>query len=184
MWEHEPPDQASSHSSSQSSSRAAGPRGPHGARSEDDATHEARVDAEADVKLRFPGAPPFSDTDDDDAMGNEPDEIESPPYGDLRDEMWLRLRARRVIREFLRSVPRSESEAALAFLAPSGQMRLVTRGELTQAIDDFRPRMRQIIRLNIEEGWPRSKVCAYLHDISMKTFERDQMEGLDLLSEL
>jgi hypothetical protein len=142
------------------------------------------MDAEADVKLRFPGASPFSDTDDDDAMGDESDEIESPPYGDLRDEMWLRLRARRVIREFLRSVPRSESEAALAFLAPSGQMRLVTRGELTQAIDDFRPRMRQIIRLNIEEGWPRSKVCAYLHDISMKTFERDQMEGLDLLSEL
>jgi hypothetical protein len=48
----------------------------------------------------------------------------------------------------------------------------------------MRPRMRQIVRLGIEEGWTRGKVCAYLHDISMKTFERDQMEGLDFLSEL
>ena len=177
MWEHDTPDQASS--------RLAGPLGRQGARPErDESNEESHVDAEADVALRFPGAAPYSDADDDETASEEQDEIETPPYGDLRDEMWLRFRARRVIREFLRSVPRSEPEAALAFLAPDGQMRLVTRGELASAIDEMRPRMRQIIRLGIEEGWPRSKVCAYLHDISMKTFERDQMEGLDLLSEL
>jgi hypothetical protein len=145
---------------------------------------ESLVETEADVKLRFPGAAPFNDTNDDQMVDGDTDEIETPPYGDLRDEIWLRFRARRVIREFLRSVPRSEPEAALAFLAPDGQMRLVTRGELSEAIDQMRPRMRQVIRLGIEEGWPRSKVCAYLHDISMKTFERDQVEGLDFLSEL
>ena len=177
MWEHDAPDQRPS--------QAAGPRGQTGARLERDETREENpVEAEADVKLRFPGAAPLSDTNDGEMVDGDPDEIETPPYGDLRDEMWLRFRARRVIREFLRSVPRSEPEAALAFLAPDGQMRLVTRGELASAIDEMRPRMRQIIRLGIEEGWPRSKVCAYLHDISMKTFERDQMEGLDLLSEL
>jgi hypothetical protein len=179
MWEHDAPDQRPS--------QAAGPRGQTGARPErserDEAREENPVETEADVKLRFPGAAPLSDTNDQ-MVDGDPDEIEAPPYGDLRDEMWLRFRARRVIREFLRSVPRSEPEAALAFLAPDGQMRLVTRGELSSAIDEMRPRMRQIIRLGIEEGWPRGKVCAYLHDISMKTFERDQMEGLDFLSEL
>jgi hypothetical protein len=180
MWEHDAPDQRPS--------QAAGPRGQTGAhpeRSERDETREENsVETEADVKLLFPSAAPLSDTNDGEMVDSDPDEIETPPYGDLRDEMWLRFRARRVIREFLRSVPRSEPEVALAFLAPDGQMRLVTRGELSSAIDEMRPRMRQIIRLSIEEGWPRGKVCAYLHDISMKTFERDQMEGLDLLSEL
>ena len=135
-------------------------------------------------QIALPCAAPLSDTSDDELVDGDPDEIETPPYGDLRDEMWLRFRARRVIREFLRSVPRSEPEAAIAFLAPDGQMRLVTRGDLSEAIDEMRPRMRQVIRLGIEEGWPRGKVCAYLHDISMKTFERDQTEGLDVLSEL
>jgi len=177
MWEHDAPDQRPS--------QAAGPRGQAGARPERDETRkESLVETEADVKLRFPSAAPFGDTNDDELVDGDTDEIETPPYGDLRDELWLRFRARRVIREFLRSVPRSEPEAALAFLAPDGQMRLVTRGGLSEAIDQMRPRMRQVIRLGIEEGWPRGKVCAYLHDISMKTFERDQMEGLDFLSEL
>jgi hypothetical protein len=176
MWEHDAPDQRPS--------QAAGSRGQMGARpGRDEMREESLVETEADVKLRFPGATPLSDMNNE-MVDGDPDEIETPPYGDLRDEMWLRFRARRVIREFLRSVPRSEPEAALAFLAPDGQMRLVTRGELSSAIDEMRPRMRQIIRLGIEEGWPRGKVCAYLHDISMKTFERDQMEGLDFLSEL
>jgi hypothetical protein len=60
----------------------------------------------------------------------------------------------------------------------------VTRGELSTAIDQMRPRMRLVIRLHIEERWPRGKVCAYLQHISMKTLERDQMEALDALSEL
>jgi hypothetical protein len=183
MWEHDAPDQRPSQAAGSRGQR--GQHGQTGARPERDETREENsVEMEADVKLRFPSAAPLSDTNDDAMVDRDPDEIETPPYGDLRDEMWLRFRARRVIREFLRSVPRSEPEVALAFLAPDGQMRLVTRGELSSAIDEMRPRMRQIIRLSIEEGWPRGKVCAYLHDISMKTFERDQMEGLDLLSEL
>jgi hypothetical protein len=177
MWDRETPGQASS--------RAARPHGPLGARPERENAHEESGTEEADVALRFPGATPLSDTSDTSVIeDDEPYEPETPPYGDARDETWLRLRARRMIREFLRSVPRSEPEASLSFLAPDGEMRLVTRGDLSHAIDRLRPRMRQIIRLNIEEGWPRSKVCAYLHDISMKTLERDQMEGLDLLSEL
>ena len=51
-------------------------------------------------------------------------------------------------------------------------------------IDRLRPRQRQILRLGVEERWPRAKVCAYLHNISMKTFERDQVEGLDILMQL
>jgi hypothetical protein len=177
MWEHETRDQASS--------RMAGPHGRQGARPErDESNEESHVDAEADVALRFPGAAPYNDADDDETASDEQDETETPPYGDLRDELWLRLRARRVIREFLRSVPRSEPEAALSFLAPDGQMRLVTRGELSAAIDQMRPRMRLVIRLHIEERWPRGKVCAYLQNISMKTLERDQMEALDALSEV
>lgn len=176
MWDHETPGQTP---------RAAGPHGPLGGRRERE-DEESRVETEADVALRFPGAAPPSDTNDHGGgMDDETLEREtSPSHGDMRDEIWLRMRARRMIREFLRSVPRSEPEAALSFLAPDGEMRLVTRAELTNAIDQLRPRMRQIIRLNIEEGWPRNRVCAYLHDISMKTLERDQMEGLDLLSEL
>lgn len=91
---------------------------------------------------------------------------------------------RRLIREFLRAVPRSEPEATLAFLRPDGEARMITRRELSAAIDRLRPRQRQIVRLGIEERWPRQKVCAYLHDISIKTFERDQVEALDLLAQL
>ena len=101
----------------------------------------------------------------------------------LTDAM-RRARIRATIREFLRAVPRSEPETILALPRPDGETRALTRAELTTAIDRLRPRMRQIVRLGIEERWPRQKVCTYLRGISIKTLERDQVEALDLLASL
>lgn len=102
----------------------------------------------------------------------------------VMDAAELRLEARRLIREFLRAVPRAEADATLVFLRVDGTPRIVTRGELSARIDGMRPRMRQIVRLSVEERWPRQEVCNYLHGISLKTFERDQVEGLDLLVDM
>jgi hypothetical protein len=101
----------------------------------------------------------------------------------LTDAM-RRAQLRATIREFLRAVPRSEPETILALPRPDGEERALTRAELTAAIDHLRPRMRQIVRLGIEERWPRQKVCIYLRGISMKTLERDQVEALDILASL
>jgi hypothetical protein len=98
----------------------------------------------------------------------------------LTDAM-RRAQLRAMIREFLRAVPRSEPETLLALPGPDGEPRALTRANLTTAIDHLRPRMRQVVRLGIEERWPRQKVCSYLRGISMKTLERDQVEALDLL---
>ena len=95
-----------------------------------------------------------------------------------------RAQTRQLIREFLRAVPRAEPETPLAFLRADGEARVIRRRELSAAIDRLRPRQRQIVRLGIEERWPRQKVCAYLRNISIKTFERDQVEALDILSQL
>jgi hypothetical protein len=95
-----------------------------------------------------------------------------------------RARARRQVREFLRAVPRTEVGATLAIVRPDGTPRVFTRGELATAIDRLRPRMRQIIRLAVEERWTRPQVCTYLQHISIKTFERDQVEALDRLIQL
>ena len=103
----------------------------------------------------------------------------SPLTGAMR-----RAQVRAMIREFLRAVPRSEPETILALPRPDGEERALTRAQLTIAIDRLRPRMRQIVRLGIEERWPRQKVCAYLRGISMKTLERDQVEALDILASL
>lgn len=88
---------------------------------------------------------------------------------------------RATIREFLKATPRSEPETLLTMPGPDGRPHSLTRASLTTAIDHLRPRMRQVIRLGIEERWPRQKVCAYLSGISMKTLERDQVEALDHL---
>jgi hypothetical protein len=101
----------------------------------------------------------------------------------LTDAM-RRARIRAMIREFLRAVPRSEPETILRLPRLGGETRVLTRAELTIAIDRLRPRMRQIVRLGIEERWPRQKVCSYLRGISMKTLERDQVEALDLLASM
>ncbi|HEX6123588.1 MAG TPA: hypothetical protein VFY89_10530 [Ktedonobacterales bacterium] len=97
---------------------------------------------------------------------------------------WQRVRTRQLIREFLRSVPRSEEQTTLPIVHPDGRVRLITRGQMSAAIDQMRPRMRQVVRLTLEEGWSRQRVCAYLHNFSMRTLERDQVEGLDLLANL
>jgi hypothetical protein len=98
--------------------------------------------------------------------------------------MWYRAQARQLIREFLRAVPRSEPDVPLVFVGPDGLPRTLTRGQLSERIDRLRPRQRQIIRLGIEERWPRQRVCEYLIHISYKTLERDQVEGLDILVQM
>ena len=96
----------------------------------------------------------------------------------------IRTHARQQLREFLRAVPRREEDATLAIVRLDGTTRVFTRAELSAAIDRLRPRQRQIIRLAVEERWPRQRVCDYLRHISIKTFERDQVEGLDILTQL
>jgi len=95
-----------------------------------------------------------------------------------------RMQARQLIREFLRAVPRAEAETTLVFWDADGAERSVTRAQMSAAIDRLRPRQRQIMRLGVEERWARQRVCAYLRNISIKTFERDQVEALDLLAQL
>ena len=117
--------------------------------------------------------------------------VESELDGDLRDlgdmssaEWQQRAHTRQLIREFLRAVPRAETETTLVIVRRDGEQRLFTRAQLSAAIDHLRPRQRQIIRLALEERWPRQRVCEYLHNISIKTLERDQVEALDILAEL
>ncbi|HEY7341651.1 MAG TPA: hypothetical protein VH591_12270 [Ktedonobacterales bacterium] len=105
--------------------------------------------------------------------------------GDVTSADWQqRAYTRQIIREFLRAVPRSETETTLVIVRPDGEQRLLTRAQLSTAIDRLRPRQRQIVRLALEERWPRQRVCEYLHNISIKTLERDQVEALDILAEL
>ncbi|HEX6544637.1 MAG TPA: hypothetical protein VF040_22965 [Ktedonobacterales bacterium] len=105
--------------------------------------------------------------------------------GDITSADWhQRAHTRQLIREFLRAVPRSETETTLVIVRPDGEQRLFTRAQLSTAIDRLRPRQRQIVRLALEERWPRQRVCEYLHNISIKTLERDQVEALDILAEL
>ena len=118
---------------------------------------------------------PGADVDD------EMFELENASEGTVSYEVWVRMRARRLLREFLRAVPRGEADATIAIPRPDGVNRIYGRGELSTAIDRLRPRQRQIVRLAIEERWPRARVCQYLKDISIKTLERDQVEALDLL---
>ena len=89
---------------------------------------------------------------------------------------------RRRLREFLRAIPRNEPDNTLELLGSTATLpaRTTTRAELTKAIEQLRPRMRQIIHRTLEEGWSREEVCSSLH-ISLRTLERDQAGGLDLL---
>ena len=99
-------------------------------------------------------------------------------------EALRRAQTRALIREFLRAVPRGEESAVLPLVRADGVTRQLTRAQFSAAIDRLRPRQRQIVRLGIEERWPRQKVCAYLRGISMKTLERDQAEALDILAQM
>ena len=139
---------------------------------------------------RWEGTIPFSDYWAPEHDGpDDPDDGPAhgdPPLGEalLAVAPAERARMRAVLREFLRAVPRREEKATLALVHPDGRTRVFTRAELSAAIDRLRPRQRQIIRLAIEERWPRQRVCEYLRHISLKTFERDQVEGLDLLTQM
>lgn len=105
--------------------------------------------------------------------------------GDMSSAEWQqRAHTRQLIREFLRAVPRAETETTLVIVRRDGEQRLFTRAQLSAAIDHLRPRQRQIVRLALEERWPRQRVCEYLHNISIKTLERDQVEALDILADL
>jgi hypothetical protein len=112
------------------------------------------------------------------------DTLEGHATAETLQMMRRRAKTRRTVRDFLRAVPRSEPDATLALVRPDGSTRLLTRGELSAAIDRLRPRQRQIVRLAIEERWTRVHVCEYLQGISLKTVERDQGEALDLLASL
>jgi hypothetical protein len=90
---------------------------------------------------------------------------------------------RMVVREFLEAVPRPQAQASIALVRPDGTTRVFTRGEFSAAVDAMRPRMRQIVRLAVEERWSRQRVCDYLNNISIKTFERDHAEAFDALME-
>ena len=117
-------------------------------------------------------------------MGDPESELESD-LGDMSSAEWRqRAHTRQLIREFLRAVPRSEAETTLVIVRRDGEQRLFTRAQLSAAIDRLRPRQRQIVRLALEERWSRQRVCEYLHNISIKTLERDQVEALDILAEL
>ena len=94
---------------------------------------------------------------------------------------WLHGHTRLLVREFLGAVPRSEPEALIALVRPDGTTRAFTRAELSAAVDRLRPRMRQIVRLSVEERWSRQRVCDYLNNISLKTYERDHAEAFDCL---
>jgi hypothetical protein len=142
---------------------------------------------------RHPGARPSEPDAREPADPRLPGEIEGddgligdafPPAGSPAAEWWQRVRTRRLLREFLRAVPRSEPDVTIVLTSPDGSPHVLTRGALTAAIERLRPRQRQIVRLAIEERWPRQRVCAYLNNISEKTLERDQVEALDLLAEL
>lgn len=89
---------------------------------------------------------------------------------------------RQLLREFLRSVPRTEATATLVLVGADGTPRLITRAQLSAAVDRLRPRQRQIVRLTLEERWSRQRVCTYLNNISLKTLMRDQNEALDFLA--
>jgi hypothetical protein len=127
---------------------------------------------------------PYEADDLGDDDGPEGDALEGP-NGALTVEMIrMRARIRRQLREFLRAVPRQEPDATLALVRLDGTTCLLTRGQLTAAIDHMRPRMRQIVRLAVEERWPRQRVCEYLGHISLKTVERDQSEAMDMLAQV
>lgn len=166
-------------------------------------THESVGDVRADIEAvgelgefgaltdatdaeMLPSAEAYQDeTVDEDEESAAEDMASGEPGGFFASEaLSQRAQARQLIREFLRAIPRDEADAVLMLTRPDGTTRLLTRAHLSAAIDRLRPRQRQIVRLTLEERWPRARVCAYLKNISLKTLERDQVEALDILAEL
>jgi len=89
-----------------------------------------------------------------------------------------RLAARRLLREFLRAVPRAEAEATVTLPRPGGGTTSVTRAQASAAVDALRPRARQVVRLTLEAHRQREDAARYLY-VSVATVERDQAEAQD-----
>jgi DNA-directed RNA polymerase specialized sigma subunit len=113
-------------------------------------------------------------------MIQHPPRISHPPAApaDAR-----RAENRRRLREFLRATPREEAESQLELLGltAGAPAVIVTRGQLTAAIEELRPQARQVIRLTLEERRTRRETREYLHGISERSLERYQATGLDEL---
>jgi len=89
---------------------------------------------------------------------------------------------RDALRRFLRAYPRADGDAIFALRGADGRRVAATRARLSQLIDArLHPRRRQVVRLGIEERWPRARVRAHLKGISTKTYERDEQTALDAL---
>ncbi len=96
---------------------------------------------------------------------------------------WLQVQARHLLREFLSVVPRSDMAETVTIPRADGTARTLTRAQLSVAIDRMRPRMRQIMRLAMEERRTQGDICELL-GVSVRTVQRDQSEALDLLAQL
>ena len=140
----------------------------------DDDDYEQREPTRGEALDRMPGIEPPDASDAVRFPGAEADVLTPGTIGG-----GLRM----VVREFLEAVPRSQAQASIALVRPDGRTRVFTRGEFSAAVDAMRPRMRQIVRLAVEERWTRQRVCDYLNNISLKTFERDHAEAFDALME-
>jgi DNA-directed RNA polymerase specialized sigma24 family protein len=89
---------------------------------------------------------------------------------------------RALVREFLRCTPASDPEAALTWRGADGRLRRLTRRQLTARIQWLRPRMKRIVEQHHLLKRPRAEIVAEL-GCSMKTFERDEQEAMDLLAQ-
>lgn len=96
-----------------------------------------------------------------------------------------RVENRRRLREFLRVTPREEAENRLTLLATAeGTPALVvTRAQLTAALEQLRPQVYKILVLTMEQRRTRLEVQDALHGISERTLERAQAAGLDMIIE-
>ena len=96
-----------------------------------------------------------------------------------------RIENRRRVREFLRVTPREESHNRLTLLAAREEEPplVVTRAQLTEAIERLRPQYHKIIVLSMEQRRSRQEVREALHGISERTLERAQAAGLDTIIE-
>src|SRR5260221_14048424 len=100
-----------------------------------------------------------------------------PPVPEAGSPAWHGYHSRQIIRQFLRAVPRARPDAVLVFTRPDGPPRSISRAPLSAPIDRLRPRQRIIVRLGVEERWPRQRVCAYLNNLSIKTYDRDRQQA-------
>jgi len=87
---------------------------------------------------------------------------------------------RRLVRDFLRTVPREPEEAVLIVPRPDGSERDVRRAEVTAALVRLRPRLRRVLEECLEHHRRREDVADEL-SVSLHTIERDLMEGLDII---